>query len=123
MPRPIRFRRSRWNRHSMILVIALVKPFRAPMVLRALEDSSALSITVREVKGFGRQKERLGLYLGSEYADAFLPKVEIAIALPDASTLEETIRTIVTHSRTGRMGDGKILVLRSDAPAVIWRGE
>jgi len=66
------------------------------------------------VKGFGRQKSRLDQYADSEYSLAFLPKIEIVLWLDD-SRAEEIIRKIVEIARTGRIGDGKILVLPVDS--------
>ena len=65
---------------------------------------------MREVKGFGRQKSYLNEYHGSEFSLAFLPKVEISMWVDDAR-VDEIVRSIIEVARTGRMGDGKILVL------------
>ena len=46
----------------------------------------------------------------SEYALAFLPKVEIEAWVDDAR-VGEVIERITQVARTGRMGDGKIFVL------------
>jgi nitrogen regulatory protein P-II 1 len=100
-------------------VVALVKPFRAQAVLAALESIEVVGGTVREAMGYGRQKNRLHRYLGSEYNASFLPKVEIAVFVhePDVAA---AIRAIVTQARTGRMGDGKILVLPCLSESVCW---
>lgn len=91
-------------------VIALIKPFRARAVLEALARMEIQAASIREVMGFGRQKGRLSRYLGSEYDAAFIPKIEISVVVP-REVLEDTIKAIVAAARTGRMGDGKILVL------------
>ena len=65
---------------------------------------------MREVIGFGRQKSYLDQYGDSEYSAAFLPKVEIVLYVDDAR-VDEIVRKIIEVARTGRMGDGKILVL------------
>jgi nitrogen regulatory protein PII len=56
--------------------------------------------------------------LGSEFNTSFLPKVELTIYL-DEGHVSEAIRAIVGQARTGRMGDGKILVLPCSAPATM----
>ncbi len=66
--------------------------------------------SVREVKGYGRQKSYLDQYQESEYSLAYLPKVEISLWVDDLR-VEEVVRTIVDIARTGRMGDGKIFVM------------
>ncbi len=75
--------------------------------------------TVREAMGYGRQKNRLRRYLGSEFNDSFLPKVEITLVVHERD-LAATVRTIVAQARTGRMGDGKILILRCYPEFVSW---
>jgi len=92
------------------LVVAIVKPYLVEKVLEALKRAPLEAVSVREVKGFGRQKSYLDQYAGSEYSQAFLPKVEINLWVDDAR-VEEITRRIVEVARTGRMGDGKIFVL------------
>jgi len=91
-------------------IIAIVKPYLAEKVLESLERAPLEALTVREVKGFGRQKSYLDEYGETEYSSAFLPKVEIEM-WADETRVEEIVKKIVAVARTGRMGDGKILVL------------
>jgi nitrogen regulatory protein P-II 1 len=91
-------------------VVAVVKPYLAEKVLDALKHAPLEACAVREVKGYGRQKNYLDEYRGSEYSLAFLPKVEITLWVDDLR-VEEVVRTIVEVARTGRMGDGKIFIL------------
>jgi nitrogen regulatory protein PII len=94
-------------------IVAIVKPYLAEKVLEALKRAPLEACSVREVKGYGRQKSYLDQYGDSEYSLAFLPKVEINLWVDD-SRAEEIIRRIVEVARTGRMGDGKIFVLPAD---------
>ena len=94
----------------VVQIIALVKPFRAQAVLAALESIEILGGTVREAMGYGRQKDRLHQYLGSEYNSSFLPKVELTLFVEEARA-QDAIKAIVGQARTGRIGDGKILVV------------
>ncbi|HWC88374.1 MAG TPA: P-II family nitrogen regulator [Pirellulales bacterium] len=91
-------------------VVAIIKPYLAEKVLESLKRAPLEAVSVREVKGYGRQKSYLDQYAGSEYSQAFLPKVEINLWVDDAR-VEEVVRKIVEVARTGRMGDGKIFVL------------
>lgn len=91
-------------------IVAVVKPYLAERVLESLKRAPLEAVSVREVKGYGRQKNYLDQYAGSEYSLAFLPKVEIELWVEDARC-EEILRKIVEAARTGRMGDGKIFVL------------
>jgi nitrogen regulatory protein PII len=95
-------------------VIAVVKPFLVEKVLDALKYAPLEACEVREVKGYSRQKSYLDEYRGSEYSNAYLPKVEIMLWVED-QRVDEVLRTLVEAARTGRMGDGKIFVL----PAVL----
>ena len=91
-------------------IVAIVKPYLAEKVLEGLKRAPLEAVSVREVKGYGRQKSYLDQYGDSEYSLAFLPKVEINLWVDD-SRAEEVLRKVVDVARTGRMGDGKIFVL------------
>ena len=91
-------------------IVAIVKPFLVEKLLESLRRAPLEACSVREVKGYGRQKSYLDQYSDSEYSQAFLPKVEVTLWVEDARS-EEIIRKIIEVTRTGRMGDGKIFVL------------
>ena len=95
-------------------VIAVIKPFLAEKVLEGLKRAPLEALSVREVKGYGRQKSYLEEYGRTEYSLAFLPKVEITMWVDD-SRVEEIVRRVVEVARTGRMGDGKIFVLPGES--------
>ena len=95
-------------------VVAIVKPYLAEKVLDALNRAPLEALRVKEVKGFGRQKNYLDQYGDTEYSLSFLPKVEIALWV-DETRSEEIIRKIVDVARTGRIGDGKIFVLPAES--------
>ena len=91
-------------------IVAVVKPYLAEKVLQALRRAPLEAFSVREVKGYGRQKSYLDQYGETEYSLAFLPKVEIALWVDDLR-VEEIVQKIVSVARSGRIGDGKIFVL------------
>lgn len=93
-------------------IIAIVKPFVAERVLDGLKRAPLEALTVREVKGFGRQKNYLSEYQDSEFAAAFLPKVEISLWVEDHRA-NELVQKLVELAHTGRMGDGKVFVIPS----------
>lgn len=91
-------------------IIAVVRPFLAEQVVEALRRGPVEALVVREVRGYGRQKDFLDSYAASDYALAFLPKVEIEAWVDDAR-VEEVVQRIAELAHTGRPGDGKVLVL------------
>jgi nitrogen regulatory protein P-II 1 len=102
-----------------VKIMAMVKPFRAQAVLSALESVEILGGTVREAMGYGRQKNRLGQYLGSEYNTSFLPKVQLTVFVEEEHA-PAVIKAIVGQARTGRIGDGKVLVLPCLGESLSW---
>jgi nitrogen regulatory protein P-II 2 len=96
----------------------VVKPFRAEAVLDVVAEMGATAWSVREAKGYGRQKGYLDRYRGSEYSTAYLPKVEITVWLEDGDARELADRVART-ARTGRIGDGKIFVVPTAWPGEI----
>jgi nitrogen regulatory protein P-II 1 len=91
-------------------IIAIVKPFLVEKILDSLRRAPLEAVSVAEVKGMGKQKSYLDRYGDSEYSLTFLPKVELTLWVED-SRAEDVARKIVDVARTGRMGDGKILIL------------
>jgi len=61
-------------------IVAIVKPYLAEKVLESLKRAPLEAVSVREVKGYGRQKSYLDQYGDSEYSLAFLPKDRVMIS-------------------------------------------
>lgn len=101
---------------------AYIKPFKISEVQEALVKQGVQGMTITEVKGFGRQKGHTELYRGSEYHVDFIPKIKIEIAVAD-DQVEKTIQTIIKAARTGKIGDGKIMVLPMEQSYRIRTGE
>ncbi|MCM2373829.1 P-II family nitrogen regulator [Aporhodopirellula aestuarii] len=91
-------------------VVTVVAPHLAEQVLIALQRAPLEGLSVFEVKGYGRQKSYLDQYQDTEYSEAFVPKVQITLWVDD-SRLEGVLEKIVSVTRTGRIGDGKIMVM------------
>lgn len=91
-------------------VVTVVAPHLAEQVLLALRRAPLEALSVIEVKGYGRQKSYLDQYQDTEYSEAFVPKVEITLWVDD-QRLDEVLDRIIEVTRTGRIGDGKVLVL------------
>jgi len=93
----------------MKLVTAIIKPFKLDDVREDLSKMGITSMTVTEVKGFGRQKGHTEIYKGSEYVVDFLPKIKIEVIV-DSDNLEQAIDVIQKASHTEKIGDGKIFI-------------
>ncbi|QDU60638.1 Nitrogen regulatory protein P-II [Planctomycetes bacterium Pan216] len=90
-------------------IIAIVKPFRAQDVLEAIGEFNVDSVLVGEAAGFGQQRDAAPRLTESEYDFAHIPKIEITLFVQD-DLAEQVVDRIVEVARTGRIGDGKILV-------------
>ena len=88
---------------------AYIRPFKLEDVKEALTEVGIKSMSVSEIRGFGRQRGHTEIYRGSEYTVDFLPKIKIEVILKD-DELDDAIDTIIEHAATGRVGDGKIFV-------------
>ncbi|BCX80216.1 P-II family nitrogen regulator [Campylobacter sp. 19-13652] len=97
----------------MKLISAIFQPFKLDAVREALMKLGVRSITVSEVKGFGRQKGHTENYRGSEYEVDFVPKIKVEIAVADGA-VDEVVRTILSAAYTGEVGDGKIFITPLD---------
>jgi nitrogen regulatory protein PII len=103
-------------------VEAYIKPFKISDVQEALLKVGVQGMTLAEVKGFGRQKGHTELYRGAEYHIDFIPKIKLEVAVPDAM-VDKVVRTIMEAARTGKIGDGKIMVVNLDQAWRIRTGE
>ena len=106
----------------MKMVMAVIKPFKLEEVRDALTALGVHGLTVTEVKGYGRQKGHTEIYRGAEYSVSFLPKLKIEVAV-DSPIVDKVVDTIVSASRTGQIGDGKIFVTTLDGVVRIRTGE
>ena len=106
----------------MKLVIAVIKPFKLEEVRDALTGIGIHGMTVTEVKGFGRQKGHMEIYRGAEYAVNFLPKLRLEVAVAD-DRLDQVVATISASAKTGKIGDGKIMVTPIEKAVRIRTGE
>lgn len=89
---------------------AIIRPHKLDDVHKELQDSGYTGLTVSEIKGYGRQKGHTEMYRGSEYKINFVPKIKIELFCSDEQ-FEKAIEIIISKSRTGEVGDGKIFVL------------
>ena len=103
-------------------VEAIIRPFKLDQVKIALVNAGIVGMTVSEVRGFGRQKGQTERYRGSEYTVEFLQKLKLEVVVED-NQVQTVIDKIISASRTGEIGDGKIFVSPVDRVVRIRTGE
>jgi nitrogen regulatory protein P-II 1 len=106
----------------MMLITAVVKPFKLDEVKEALEAAGITGMTITEVQGFGRQKGHTEVYRGAEYQVAFTPKIKVEVVVNDG-LVTEVVDSIAKAARTEKIGDGKIWVTPVDSVVRIRTGE
>lgn len=96
----------------MVRIVAIVRPFRLPAVLTELREQGLVRhVHTQEVRGYGRQKDHLDDYGGDDGSLAFLPKIRLEVLVEELFT-DQVMEAIARGARTGRIGDGKIFLLR-----------
>ena len=89
---------------------AIIKPFKLEDLKEGLSTLGIKGMTISEVKGFGRQKGHSEIYRGAEYTVDLVPKIKIEIVV-EAEMVDKVVAAILTHAKTGKIGDGKVFVL------------
>jgi nitrogen regulatory protein P-II 1 len=89
---------------------AIIRPHKLDEVHTALQEEGFMGLTVSEVRGYGRQKGHKEIYRGSEYNIEFVPKIKIELICSD-SKAEKALQIIISKSKTGEVGDGKIFII------------
>ena len=98
---------------GMTKVEAIIQPSKLEPVKEALLEIGVEGMTIIEVRGHGRQKGHTEIYRGREYTVDLLPKIKLEMVLTD-ELVDRAVQTIISVTRTGRIGDGKIFLSRID---------
>ncbi len=101
---------------------AIIKPFKLDELKEGLSSLDIKGMTVSEVKGFGRQKGHAEIYRGAEYTVDFVAKVKVEVVVDD-DLADKVVDVILTHAKTGKIGDGKVFVLPIERAIRIRTGE
>jgi nitrogen regulatory protein PII len=101
---------------------AIIKPFKLDEVKDALNKIGVNGMTIKEVKGFGRQRGHKEIYRGAEYQVDFVPKVQIDVVV-DSALADQVVEAISKSANTGKIGDGKIFVFPVSEAVRIRTGE
>ena len=106
----------------MKLIKAIIRPNKVDEVKEALAKVAIAGMTVTEVRGHGRQKGHTAVYRGREYEVTLLPKMQIETVVPE-HLVDSAIQAIISVSRTGEIGDGRVFVLPVETGYNIRTGE
>ena len=101
---------------------AIIKPFKLDELKEAFAELGVKGMTVSEVKGFGRQKGHKEVYRGAEYVVDFIPKVKVEVVV-EADQTDRVVEAIISSTKTGKIGDGKIFILPVEEVIRIRTGE
>ena len=101
---------------------AIIQPHKLDDVKAALIGLGVQGMTISEVRGHGRQKGHTETYRGAEYKVDLLPKVKIEMFVQDSRT-EQIVEALITAARSGKIGDGKIVVSPIEEIVRIRNGE
>ncbi len=88
---------------------AIVRFSKFEDVKEALEAIGVNFFTYLEVNGHGKQKGDSVTYRGSVYDSGDIPRVKIEIVIPNEKA-KDVINAIIDNGKTGKIGDGKIIV-------------
>ena len=100
----------------MKLIIAYIQPEKLNDVKQSLYEEKIFKISVTNALGCGQQRGYHESYRGVDIEVNLLKKVRLEIAVNE-DFVQHTIDAIIKGARTGKIGDGKILVL--DLPECI----
>ncbi|CAM05234.1 nitrogen regulatory protein P-II family [Saccharopolyspora erythraea NRRL 2338] len=106
----------------MKLVTAIVQPSKLDELKEALGRLGVLGMTVSEAQGYGRQKGHKEVYRGAEYSVDFIEKLRVEVLVED-STVDKVVDGIVSATRTGKVGDGKVWVTAVESVVRVRTGE
>jgi nitrogen regulatory protein P-II 1 len=103
-------------------ILSIIRPDKLEEVKQALEEIGCHGLTIKEVRGRGRQLGITESYRGHDYKVDILPKTEIEIVTTEKD-LENIVDTIIKTARTGDIGDGKIFISNVEEVIRIRTGE
>jgi nitrogen regulatory protein P-II 1 len=107
---------------EMKRIDAIIRQQSLDDVRECLTSIGVEGLTVMDVLAFGRQMGRTEVYRGCEYRVDFHPKLLLTILTRD-DQVDEIVNAIIKGARTGKIGDGKIVVTPIDEVIRIRTGE
>jgi nitrogen regulatory protein P-II 1 len=88
---------------------AIIRAERMPVVKEQLRQIGIGGMTVSTVSGWSKQRELHLQWRGSPVSYDLIPRTKFETIVQD-DKVDEVIRAIVEHARTGEHGDGVVFV-------------
>jgi nitrogen regulatory protein P-II 1 len=101
---------------------AVIRQENIAEVRQRLTDIGVEGLTITPVIGCGHQRSRTEIYRGCEYNVDLYSKLMLMILASD-DQVDEIIDAIVEGARTGKIGDGKVMVTSVEEVVRIRTGE
>ena len=101
---------------------AIIRVEKFEEVKDALKQAGYPGMTKTPVEGHGKQKGLKQQFRGTTFEVEFPPKLKLEIVAQDGD-VKGIVDTIVTHAKTGEVGDGKIFVSPVDNVIRVRTGE
>ena len=101
---------------------AIIRLSRFESVRDALAAIDVNFFTLTEVKGFGLQRGEQLTYRGSVYDADYIARLQLDILAP-IDKVEDIVGAIQASGKTGKVGDGKIIVYDIEGIVRIRTGE
>ena len=103
-------------------ITAIVRPEKMEPLKDALFAAKVSGMTISQVQGCGSQQGWKEYYRGSEVLLNMIPKMKFDLIVSDEE-VDELIDLILSTTRTGEVGDGKIFIFPVDCVVRIRTGE
>jgi nitrogen regulatory protein P-II 1 len=106
----------------MKLIKCILPEKKLDKVKETLLRQGVQGMTVYEVRGFGVHRSQLEQKISRNYVVEFLPQVMLEIVLTD-DKVGDIVKALMSVSRTGQLGDGKIFVVPVEEAVRLRTGE
>jgi len=88
---------------------AIIRSSKLEDVSEGLGNIGVKFFTFFEVKGHGMEKPSEITYRGVPYDSGYIPRTKLELVVDD-TTVDAAVKVIIDTARTGRIGDGKVII-------------
>ena len=108
--------------HIMVIIEAVIKPFKLDDLKEAVEEIGVGGLTITEVLQTSEIQTRRRPTGATDLGPDYVPKIKVEIAVA-VELAERVIEAICLHASAGRTEDGIIVVTRMEGAVRIRTGE